>query len=96
VAQREDLDLLGAVTAPEQDEELEDTAEDEVQQGPGHEQRGCPLPEDAQAINSQVNSIDPGFRTPQGGHERPLLVGRQRAGQMGGQVLDDDTGTAGR
>jgi hypothetical protein len=55
-----------------------------------------PLPEDAQAINSQVNSIDPGFRTPQGGHERPLLVGRQRAGQMGGQVLDDDTGTAGR
>jgi hypothetical protein len=65
VAQREDLDLLGAFTAPEQDDELEDTAEDEVQQGPVHEQRGCPLTEDAQAMNAQVNSIDPGFPTPQ-------------------------------
>src|ERR1039458_9663196 len=58
VAQREDLDLLGAVTAPEHDEELEDAAEDEVQQGPDHEQRGCPLREDAQAMKSEVNSIE--------------------------------------
>src|ERR1019366_4135106 len=60
VAQREDLDLLGAVTAPEHDEELEDAAEDEVQQGPDHEQRGCPLREDAQAMKSEVNSIESG------------------------------------
>ena len=58
VAQREDLDLLGAVTAPEHDEELEDAAEDEVQQGPDHEQRGCPLRQDAQAMKSEVNSIE--------------------------------------
>jgi hypothetical protein len=66
VAQREDLDLLGAFTALEQDDELEDAAEDEVQQGPEHEQRGCPLTEDAQAMNAQFNSVHPGFPTPQG------------------------------
>src|ERR1017187_10160806 len=54
VAQRDDLDLVGAFTAPGQDYELEDAVEGEVQQGPEHEQRGCPLPGDAQAINLLV------------------------------------------
>jgi hypothetical protein len=39
VAKRKNLDLLGPVTVPEQDQELEDTANDEIQQGPEHEQR---------------------------------------------------------
>ena len=63
--EREDLDLLGPVTAPEQDQELKDTAEDQVQDRPEHEQRGCPLREHARAMNLQLNSADPGFRTPQ-------------------------------
>jgi hypothetical protein len=54
VAQRDDLDLVGAFTAPGQDHELEDAVEGEVQRGPAHEQRGCPLPGDAQAINLLV------------------------------------------
>ena len=49
-----------------QDQELEDAAEDEVQQGPEHEQRECPLPQHARAMNLQVNSVESGFRTPQG------------------------------
>jgi hypothetical protein len=62
---REDLDLLGPVTAPEQDQELKDTAQDQVQDRPEHEQRGCPLREHARAMNLQLNSAGPGFRTPQ-------------------------------
>jgi len=61
----EDLGLLVPVTAPEQDQELKDTAEDQVQDRPEHEQRGCPLREHARAMNLQLNSADPGFRTPQ-------------------------------
>lgn len=34
--ERENLDLAGLVTAPEQDRELEETTEDEVEQGPQH------------------------------------------------------------
>jgi len=34
--QREDLDFLGAVTAPGQDGEPDDPAPDEVRQGPAH------------------------------------------------------------
>jgi hypothetical protein len=63
--EREDLDLLGPVTAPEQDQELKDTAEDQVQDRPEHQQRGCPLREHARAMNLQLNSADPGFHTPQ-------------------------------
>jgi hypothetical protein len=63
--EREDLDLLGPVTAPEQDQELKDTAEDQVQDRPEHDQRSCPLREQAQAMTPPLNSIDPGFRTPQ-------------------------------
>jgi hypothetical protein len=37
VAEREDLDLLGPVTAPEQDQELQDAANDEIQEAPAHE-----------------------------------------------------------
>ena len=59
----EDLDLLGTVTAAEQDQELKDTAEDQVQDRPEGEQRGCPLREHARAMNLQLNSVDPGFRT---------------------------------
>jgi hypothetical protein len=66
--EREDLDLLGPVTAPEQDQELKDTAEDQVQHRPEHEQRSCPLREQAQAMTPPLNSIDPGFRTPQARH----------------------------
>jgi hypothetical protein len=33
---RENLDLPGPVTAPEQDQELEETTEDEVEEGPQH------------------------------------------------------------
>ena len=62
--ERENLDLLGPITAPEQDQELKDTAEDQVQDRPGNEQRGCPLRGHARAMNLQLNSIDPGFRTP--------------------------------
>lgn len=58
---REDLDLLGPLTAPVQDQELKDTAEDQVQDRPEHEQRGCPLREHARAMNLQLNSADPGF-----------------------------------
>src|SRR5205823_15053848 len=47
----EDLDLLGTVTAAEQDQELKDTAEDQVQDRPEGEQRGCPLREHAGAMN---------------------------------------------
>lgn len=56
--QREDLDLLGPVTTPEQDHELKDTTEEEVEEGPGHEQRGCLLPQHAQATGPQVNGTD--------------------------------------
>jgi hypothetical protein len=35
--ERENLDLFGLVTAPEQDQELEETTEDEVKEGPQHE-----------------------------------------------------------
>ena len=66
MAEREDLDLLGAVAATEQDQELEDAAEHEVDEGPEHEQRGCPLPERAQAMNPQVERIKPDIRTPHG------------------------------
>jgi hypothetical protein len=65
VAEHQDLDLLGTATAPEQDQELENTPNDEVQQGPEHEQRECPPPQHAQAMNPQVEGIEPGFRTPQ-------------------------------
>ncbi len=34
--ERENLDLPGLVTAPEQDQELEETTEDEVEEGPQH------------------------------------------------------------
>jgi hypothetical protein len=56
---RKDLDLLGPVTTPEQNQELEDTTEDEVEEGPEHKQRGCPLPTHAQAINLQVSQANP-------------------------------------
>ena len=35
--ERENLDLPGLVTAPEQDQELEETTEDEVEEGPQHQ-----------------------------------------------------------
>ena len=34
--ERENLDLPGLMTAPEQDQELEETTEDEVEEGPQH------------------------------------------------------------
>jgi hypothetical protein len=34
--ERENLDLAGLVTAPEQDREMEETTEDEVEEGPQH------------------------------------------------------------
>jgi hypothetical protein len=58
---REDLGLLGPVTAPEQDQELKDTAEDQAQDRPEHQQRGCRLREHGRAINLQLNSADPRF-----------------------------------
>jgi len=39
-AERENLDLLCPVTAPEQDQELEETTEDETEEGPQHKYRG--------------------------------------------------------
>ena len=63
--EHEDLNLLGPVTSRKQDQELKDTTEDEVRDRPGHEQRGCPLHEGARAMDLQLNSTDPGFRTPQ-------------------------------
>lgn len=64
--EHEDLNLLGPITARKQDQELKDTAEDEVWDRPGHEQRGCPLHEHARAMDLQLNSADPDFRTRQG------------------------------
>jgi hypothetical protein len=57
--EREDFDLLGPVATPEQDEELEDAAEDEVVEGPEHKQRGCPLPTHAPAVNLQLSQANP-------------------------------------
>jgi hypothetical protein len=37
VAECKDFDFLGTVAAPEQDQNLEDAAKDDVQRGPGHE-----------------------------------------------------------
>ncbi len=68
--EHEDLHLLSPVTARKQDRELKDTAEDEVWDRPGHEQRGCPLHEHARAMNPQLNSADPGFRTPHAAHSQ--------------------------
>jgi len=85
--EREDLDLLGPVTAPEQDQELKDTAEDQVQDRPGHEQRSCPLCEYDRAMNLQLNSTDPGFRTPQARFDRTAAAIR-RAGQVEAEWTD--------
>jgi hypothetical protein len=63
VRKRDDLGLLGTIAAPEQHQELEDTAENEVEHGPEHKQRGCLPPEHARATNPQVKCIGPGFRT---------------------------------
>ena len=57
--ERENLDLPGLVTAPEQDQELEETTEDEVEEGPQHKWRGCPPPQPAQALDPQVSGTDP-------------------------------------
>jgi hypothetical protein len=76
--EREDLDLLGPITAPEQDQELKDTAEDQVQDRPGHEQRGCPLRRHTRAMNLQLNSVDPGFRTPQASGRAKAVPERNR------------------
>ena len=73
--EHEDLNLLGPVTSRKQDQELKDTTEDEVRDRPGHEQRGCPLHEGARAMDLQLNSTDPGFRTPQA-HRAPRPASR--------------------
>jgi hypothetical protein len=44
--QRGDLDLLGTVTTPEQNQQLEE-AKNEVERRPEHKQRGCQQPEPA-------------------------------------------------
>lgn len=57
--ERKDLDLLGPVTTPEQDQELKDAPDDEVLEGPEHKQRGCPLPKHAHAMNLQASQANP-------------------------------------
>jgi hypothetical protein len=57
--ERENLDLLAPVTTHQQDQEAEDTAEDEVEEGPEHGQPGWLHLHRAQAINLQARATDP-------------------------------------
>jgi hypothetical protein len=82
VPEHDDLDLLGAITAPEQHHELQDTTQEEVKHRPRHKQRGCPLPDHAPAAEPQVKIPEPGFRTPQGCLNATRSPARpQRSGQ---------------
>jgi hypothetical protein len=75
VAQRDDLDLLGTVTAHEQDQQLEETAENEVEHRPEHKQQGSLQPGHDRATNPHVKDSRPVFRTPQPDHsELPSMA----------------------
>jgi hypothetical protein len=69
--ERKDLQFLAPVTTHQQEPKSEDVAEDEVEEGPEHNQPGWPLPHRAQAINPQVGTALPSFRTPQVAAEAP-------------------------
>jgi hypothetical protein len=57
--EREDLQFLAPVTTHQQERESEDMTEDEVEEGPEHNQPGWPLPHRARAINLQIRSTHP-------------------------------------
>lgn len=56
--EQENLGFLAPVSTHQQEQEPENVAEDEVGEGPEHNQSGWPFPHHAQAINLQVSSTD--------------------------------------
>jgi hypothetical protein len=65
--ERENLQFLAPVTTHQQEQESEDVAEDEVEEGPEHNQPGWPLSHRAQAISLQVGAALTQFPHPTGG-----------------------------